>query len=299
MRRGTSGPPPHDRPLFQPAMSQLHGGSTAAATGCCAVCGATVKLVASTGAIHRHGHGHGRPACAGSGRLPQAPPPPALDASADLFDDSPVPPTQGGASTLGFVIDAPSRATLRRIPQGARQRASQAFATRLRALLSSPDDLGRWRDALQFGECLSQPARGGKRYNLTTQIVNQIDRAVKGQGSAPMEPAAAPTHRPGGTRKIADEEDKVVSRASAKLQEGDIRGAVRCLCSDETLAPSTSATHQALLAKHPSRPADRRAPPSATATPPMTVSASDVKVAIRSFTPGSAGGRDGLTLQRT
>ena len=88
-----------------------------------------------------------------------------------------------------------------------------------------------------------------------------------------------------------------MARASAKLQEGDIRGAVRCLCSDETLAPSTAATHQALLAKHPSRPADRRAPPSAAATPPMTVNAADVRLAIRSFTPGSAGGRDGLRPQ--
>ena len=123
--------------VFVPlTMSQVLGASAALTTGCCPVCGATIKLVASSGAVYRHGHGHGRPACAGSGQPPVAPPPVILDASADLFDDPPDPPAQGGAVQQGFRIDAPIRPALRRIPQGARQRASQAFTTRLRALLS-------------------------------------------------------------------------------------------------------------------------------------------------------------------
>jgi hypothetical protein len=85
---------------------------------------------------------------------------------------------------------------------------------------------------------------------VTQTHVTQIDREARGQSSAPaLGPAAVstqdPKQRAGAWTKVhgrrcMDEEDKVVARASTKLQEGDIRGAVRCLCSEETLAPSTN-----------------------------------------------------------
>ena len=179
-----------------------------------------------------------------------------------------------------------------------------ALETCLRALLATPDDLNRWRDVIQFASCISQPPRGGKRHNLTTQIVSQIDRATRSRctnpgnlsstadNRAPPAPQKKARGGPGGM----DMDEAAVHRASAKLQEGDIRGAVRCLCSEETLAPSTAATLESLIAKHPSCPNDRRAIPTTTSQP-LTVSAADVKKAIRSFGPGSAGGRDGLRPQ--
>ena len=268
-------------------------------TGACTVCGALVKIVTSTGVLYRHGHGHGRFPCAGSGLPPQAPAPPILDASGDLFEDDPTP--NGGVAANDFVLLAPHRATLRRIPRGARQKAAQAFETRIRAVVAAPVDLSRWSEALNFANCLSQPARGGKRHNLTNQLTTQIDRAVKGLSSTQADPPSQDSSahhqrgRRGGTR-AGDEDDAAVSRASAKLQEGDIRGAVRCLCSDETLAPLTKAVRQALVAKHPPCPQDRRSPPSTT-SPPMTATPAEVKEAIRSFAPGSAGGNDGLRPQ--
>jgi len=265
-----------------------------APVGSCSVCGATVKLV-SSGAAYRHWHGHGRPACLGSGQPPRAPLVDILDASADLFEADTS--ANGSSPAVTFGLRPPGRSTLRRVPQGARQRAAQALRARLQALLAAPEDLDRWREALQFADCLAQPPRGGKRHNLTTQIVTQIDRTARGIGPA-LDDSQAPDS--GGNaqqkRKVRDEQDGAVRRASAKLQEGDIRGAVRCLCSEETLAPPTSATHQVLLSKHPAAPADRRSCPS-TATQPMTVTAADVKLAVQSFAPGSAGGRDGLRPQ--
>lgn len=71
---------------------------------------------------------------------------------------------------------------------------------------------------------------------------------------------------------------------------------MRSLCSKETLAPSSVATHKALLSKHPPRPADRREPPPTSAST-LIVSSNDVKKDIRSFVPGSAGGWDGLRPQ--
>jgi hypothetical protein len=158
--------------------------------------------------------------------------------------------------------------------------------------------LSCWRRVLQFADCLSQPSRGGKRQNLTTQVSVQIDRVASGhtvQTTTDPESSTQPSRGRGKVDKGIGA-DSAVRRASAKLQEGDIRGAVRCLCSEETLAPPTDATQQTLLAKHPSCPSDRRPAPSTTALP-MLVSADEVKRAIRSFAPGSAGGRDGLRPQ--
>ena len=92
------------------------------------------------------------------------------------------------------------------------------------------------------------------------------------------------------------EEAQRILRASAKLQEGDIRGAVRCLNAEESLAPWSEDTMRALISKHPSVPADRR-PILSSSCPSLSVTVSDVHSAIKSFSPGSAGGRDGLRPQ--
>ena len=86
-----------------------------------------------------------------------------MDASVDLFDEDPPaqPLSAQPAAAPVFAIQPPHRTTLRRIPQGARQRAAQVLNTRLRALLTAPDDVNRWRDIVQYADCLSQPARGG------------------------------------------------------------------------------------------------------------------------------------------
>ena len=128
-----------------------------------------------------------------------------------------------------FTLDVPCRATLRRIPRGARQRAAQTLDTRLRALLAAPTDLTLWREALRFADCLSQPARGGKRHNLTSQLLTQFDRVAKGLSPTPTscgDSGPRPPRAKQGGHRGGGEDEVVVARASAKLQEGDIRG--RC-----------------------------------------------------------------------
>ena len=127
-----------------------------------------------TGVVRKHGHGHNRPYCAGSGSLPvrisSHNPDPSL-AYLDVTDDTlGVTVETGSGRTLDFNLSSPSRPTIRRIPRGSRSKAAQAFESRLRTLLSSPDDLGCWRNLLSFADCLSQPVRGGKRQTLTSQI---------------------------------------------------------------------------------------------------------------------------------
>ena len=262
--------------------------------GICSVCAANYKIVGSSGLVRKHGHGHGRQPCLGSGKLiPRATQPSSSNVSVDQSIDPALIP-----DATEFDISAPFKPTLRRIPRGARQKCAQAFNSRLRALLSAPSDLSCWKGVLQFAECLSQPNRGGKRHNLTSQVSTQIDRVVKGlavQGTVTTDSSSQPSQGQSRKAKVTGT-DGYVRRVSAKLQEGDIKGAVRCLCSEETLAPQTNATQQTLLLKHPSSPIDRRPLPSLNVLP-MLVSVDEMKRSIRSFAPGSAGGKDGLRPQ--
>ena len=199
----------------QLSVSSIPSSAFSSDAGVCPVCQAVFKVVGSSGVVRKHGHGHGRSPCSGSGKPPLAPSFIIIDTSANHNNGLLLTPDSTASQ---FGISNPFRPTLRRIPGGARQKCAQAFETRLRALLASPTDLGYWRGVLQFADCLSQPSRGGKRHNLTTQIATQIDRVTQPSQSQLL------SHR--RSQLEAEVRVRVIKglRASAKLQEGDIRG---------------------------------------------------------------------------
>ena len=82
-----------------------------------------------------------------------------------------------------------------------------------------------------------------------------------------------------------------------KLEEGNIKGALRFLAFSDALAPPSKETYDSLLALHPPCPTDRRIPPPVAACPPISVLPPEVSHAIRTFPSGSAGGPDGLRPQ--
>lgn len=91
--------------------------------------------------------------------------------------------------------------------------------------------------------------------------------------------------------------DEAIARlASVKLEDGDVKGAVRLLCSDDRLAFPDESTFDDLRRLHPTAPPDRRPAPT-TNTPPLQVSPSAVRAAIQSFPNGSSAGPDGLRPQ--
>jgi hypothetical protein len=89
----------------------------------------------------------------------------------------------------------------------------------------------------------------------------------------------------------------VARRATVKLEEGDVRGALRVLSSRDTIAPKNDETISSLRALHPPLPDDRRAPPPPASSPALQVTQLEVKAGIFSFPHGSAGGPDGLRPQ--
>ena len=202
-----------------------------------------------------------------------------------------MPASSQAGTPVPFSLHPPLGPVLPRIPKGARLRAASELEARLNRVLSSTGDLGAWSNLLDYGGLLTQPGRGGARRNLTTQVVRQLD------GHVCLSPQRRLRQQRNITKRQSQNPDEqAVKRASFKLQEGDVRGAARCLTSQDSLAPSSPETLSALRDKHPSSPANRRPNPSPVGIP-LSVTEDDIRGAIRNFPPGSAGGYDGLKPQ--
>ena len=85
---------------------------------------------------------------------------------------------------------------------------------------------------------------------------------------------------------------------SSKLEEGDVRGAIRIACSEDTLAELNEETLSALRAKHPPQSPGSCFPlaPAANTSLPF-LEEGEIMQTIRSFPCNSAGGLDGLCPQ--
>ena len=140
--------------------------------------------------------------------------------------------------------------------------------------------------------CFACPARGGRSRNLTTLVMKQISAFDEGR----LQSSRPATHA-SGRRGQSDSDEKVANRASAKLEEGNVKGALRLLASNDALAPQSKATYDSLLALHPPCPTDRRLSPPVASCQPLSVLPLEVGHAIRTFPSGSAGGPDGLRPQ--
>ena len=79
------------------------------------------------------------------------------------------------------------------------------------------------------------------------------------------------------------------------MDAGDVKGAVRAVCSDDSIAPDTAETLQQLAEKHPRRTTPLT--PRSRISTSGTVTANVVKTAILSFPAGSAGGPTGMCPQ--
>ena len=151
------------------------------------------------------------------------------------------------------------------------------------------NDTTSWKRLLYFASrCLRVPKHGGRRWSLTTQFNRQLN-----------DECDEPTRfKP--PKMVKDNTDLLEDRVSAKLEEGDFRGAVRLTCSDDTFADPDATTIAALRSKHPAAHPKTTLP-----SPPdhddlegvLSVNECDIRQAIRSFPKGSAGGPDCLRPQ--
>jgi len=89
-------------------------------------------------------------------------------------------------------------------------------------------------------------------------------------------------------KKNADQ--LLASGVTAKVEDGNIKAAIRILCSEEKPATDVKATYEKLLERHPQPPLDRRLAKSPEDIPGIQVSEADVLSATRSFPACTAGG---------
>jgi len=217
------------------------------------------------------------------------------DQSLDLFD---------GTALDGSVVDSspfapplPLGKVLKRIPRGARDASAAELQRLLQAVERAPDERPAWIRLFAFaGSCLRQPSdRGGKLRNLTTAVINNIKAFSAGQEVQEHYPRNA--MRATLKADSASTEAAVARRAAAKLDEGDVRGAIRHLCSSDMLQKPTPLTFRCVQEKHPPAPVDRRSFDSSLPCAYLAVTSNQVLEAIKSFPSGSSGGPDGLRPQ--
>ena len=277
-----------------------------AGSGTCPLCRrADIKVVRSTGLLRRHGP-HNNP-CDGHNHAPvpgslrsvaltvvtssAAVAAPSLnDTSTDLFSDtSSTPPISHP------VIQGP---ILKRLPKGVRPDACRVLQQLIESVISDMNNREHWIRLFSYApSCFSRPGRGGKSRNLTTLVKRQIE-AFTSRGALGAETnlsRGGPRERLKTGKRCSDDEVSA-RRASAKLEEGDVRGAIRLLSSQDALAPATQATLSRLLTMHPPSPADRRVAPT-TSSVALQATPHTVLEAITSFPNGSAAGPDGLRPQ--
>ena len=90
----------------------------------------------------------------------------------------------------------------------------------------------------------------------------------------------------------------LAAAVASKIEDGNLKAAIRILCSDDSVAPCTSDVADQLRAKHP--PATMQGASQLSDISehePLTLTEESVYKAIRSFPAGSAGGPNGLRPQ--
>ena len=264
--------------------------------GICGVCRGEFRLQKS-GILYAHGERRGR--CAGSNQPPLSggnlTAPIMLDPAG--LPDGNVLLTQAGTAGSGALNSAHGQTRtgpvrlMDHIPRGARAACSSLLTSILNSICQNPSLPDPWQSLLIFGRAiLSKPARGGRRANVAGLVKKKVSAFE--QDNTVLPPPAY-----NGNKNPSKSRDGILAAAvAAKLEAGNVRAAVRLLCSEEEPAADCEATFDALLAKHPRAPEDRREFPGKEDAS-LLIGNNDVMTAIRSFPSGSSGGIDGFTPQ--
>ena len=183
---------------------------------------------------------------------------------------------------------------LDRVPKGARNQAAAALSVSIRSACDSSSTKD-WQKLFRFSSiCLRKPKRGGKRRpSLTSSVLTNINSYV----CDPLTPLI-PSDR--GTSHTSEGEDARTKLAGKKIANGDIRGAIRVLSSNDSILPYDESTFSVLKTKHPSRHPESHMPdwPSDdSGANALQLTEEQVRRAVMSFPGGSAGGSDLLLPQ--
>ena len=142
----------------------------------------------------------------------------------------------------------------------------------------------RWNDLLMFGsKLLAKPARGGKNHNLGN-LINKRSAVYNDPAHSVQSNNRTGYVQP---RRNGESRENILAAAvTSKIEDGNLRAAIRLICSDDAVAPHNAETLAALESKHPKAPPDRELPARPNDTVAFQVTCDDVRDAIRSVPSG-------------
>lgn len=285
--------------VMQPAAVPINASSDKRLNGQCSHC-LRVLSPTSAGLLHSHGHGcpgssqmpvsgsvKGGPVCSSSKHKSQELIKPSVSAVAGSSADQ----NELSANIVELMRNRRCR-VLKRVPKASRTPAADKLAETLRQVVIDPESVDKWTALMSFTfTCFAVPGqRGGQRHH--NSLASKINAAI---ASFPVPSVPVQQLKPFKGRQSS--EINLASRVSSKLEEGDIRGAIRLAASDDTLAPFDDVTAEDLRSKHPSRAVSANLPPTPTNDSCLVLQQTNILEAIKSFMPGSASGPDGLRPQ--
>ena len=205
------------------------------------------------------------------------------------------PPSQPSVVSLSqgepaVVQHLPIVRVLRRIAKAAREQCSSKLTSILEEVERS-NDVCSWNRLFQFAtSCLRLPHRRNPHQSLASKIKDQLR-----EEALPLvygNPSLSKCKKPG------DPLEGLARQVSRKIEDGDVRGAIRLASSEDTLADFSDNTFTALQAKHPlPHPDCSISPVPLVSSGCLEVTAGAVVRAIKSFPSSSAGGFDRLCPQ--
>ena len=274
-------------------------------SGTCSVCGLSFKIHLSSGTIHKHGP-KAKP-CEGSGLPPGDVDSASTCVSGHTSQSSAIHSQAQANSQPTVTSDHPgviscehpvtSRAQVKRVPKAARLACCEHLNKLIDAIIATPNNVQHWNHLFNFAPIiLTKPVRGGKSHNLSSIITHRVN-AWSGDGEISQSRSAGQfSSKP---RKRRSSDAVLASAVTSKLDDGNLKAAIRLISSDERPIEVSDSSFAALQEKHPPAPTDRRNP-----VDPLNVQCNTLQVetiavegALKSFPPGSSGGPDGLTAQ--
>ena len=130
--------------------------------------------------------------------------------------------------------------------------------------------------------------------NCPNDIISLVDSLSLDDSATPAPQESEETEARTASSEVDSFADpKFARRVKSKLNDGDVRAALRLLTSDDKVMPPNAETINLLQSKHPQAPDDL---PHLTDPdcPPLSVNEEAVLKAIKSMPPGSSGGIDGM-----
>ena len=158
--------------------------------------------------------------------------------------------------------------------------------------MAHPELASNWLAVLNWGgSILCAPKRGGKRNNLSSCIKKRV--SSYSANSAAQKPVVGSLPN----RKAGSATVQLAQAVTAKLEEGNLKAAIRLLVSDDTPALPSPDGLAKLKEKHPPASLTVSSLPTPESDGFLSVAEADIKRAVMSFPAGSSGGPDGLRPQ--